>query len=125
MTDTIDHHQDKAVKKMYWQTVLLDWQESNRTVTQYCRDKNLPYHTFKYWKNRLCDKTASETTYGSSTSASFIEIALTDNKEPVSLASKDSLIKITTPNGYEVALGNYFDEFVLKKLFRVLGEAPC
>jgi hypothetical protein len=29
------------------------WKQSGKTIAQFCRDENTPYHTFLYWHKKL------------------------------------------------------------------------
>jgi hypothetical protein len=34
--------------------ILLErWKQSGKTIAQFCRDENTPYHTFLYWHKKL------------------------------------------------------------------------
>tara|TARA_B100001964_G_C14193490_1_gene582235 strand:- start:1244 stop:1549 length:306 start_codon:yes stop_codon:yes gene_type:complete len=48
-------NKDQIVK--YWQDQVTAWQESKCSATQWCREQNIKYSTFNYWKMRLLQKT--------------------------------------------------------------------
>jgi len=36
-----------------WENHLIAWEQSGLSKAEYCRQKNISYHAFNYWKKRL------------------------------------------------------------------------
>lgn len=51
MINTDDMTKEERVE--YWQMVMEDFSDSNKTKTEYCKENEIPLSTFNYWVNRL------------------------------------------------------------------------
>ncbi|MBO6113159.1 MAG: portal protein, partial [Lachnospiraceae bacterium] len=51
MINTDDMTKEELVE--YWQMVMEDFSDSNKTKTEYCKENEIPLSTFNYWVNRL------------------------------------------------------------------------
>ena len=47
------------------------WEQSGKSIIQFCRDENLSYHTFHYWRKKLASKNTVTT---KKTGSKFIKL---------------------------------------------------
>jgi hypothetical protein len=87
-----------------WSRRIQEWKSSQSSIAQWCRDHNLSYHQFLYWKSRF---------YGQDGRASFIELQ--------DLIRKDSGVSIEV-NGVHIHARCNFDENTLIRLVKLLGK---
>ena len=50
--------QELDQKRQYWNTHITDWQTSRLSQTEYCRQHELRFHQFVYWRRRFAPQTA-------------------------------------------------------------------
>lgn len=46
-------------RRQFWQTHLEQWRHSDISGQQYCRDHELSYHRFNYWRRNLLNASAT------------------------------------------------------------------
>lgn len=101
--------------RMFWQEKLEEWETSGLSGSAWCRENQLSYYQFNYWRNIFISKSSSP----KSTSVSqedFIEI-----KEEVTSEDGGSGIELRW-NQLNIFLNKQFHESTLKKLLRVMSE---
>ena len=45
--------EERARRQRFWKQQIEAWQGSELQQTEYCRQNNLKYHRFTYWKKKL------------------------------------------------------------------------
>jgi len=50
--------QELDQKRQYWNTHITDWQTSRLSQTEYCRQHELRFHQFVYWRRRFAPQAA-------------------------------------------------------------------
>lgn len=40
-------------KRAEWTETFREWQESGKSIAGYCKDKNIPFWKFYYWKKKI------------------------------------------------------------------------
>lgn len=58
-----------------WKRVIKDWQSSNLSVAQFCRENKIPTSAFYRWRQRLCKQKAHD-------QAEFIQVACPPTVDP-------------------------------------------
>ena len=43
-------------RRQEWQAIIAKWQQSEKNMKTLCRENNIVYRTFFYWKNQLLPK---------------------------------------------------------------------
>lgn len=93
----------RSEKTAEWREKIRQWQASGLTGYSWCKENNLPYKTFGYWKRRFL---------GASKPASrFFELpAERENDSKLSIEG----------NGIVLSVGQNFDEERLFQILRIL-----
>ena len=68
-----------------WRQIISDWQRSELSVSQFCRDSKVPTSAFYRWKRRLSQAENHE-------QAPFIQVAWP--------TAKDTALELTCPGGH-------------------------
>lgn len=95
-----------------WRGSIDDWRQSGKNMAEWCRERQLNYYQFCYWKDRWegnrrrCPSVASE----------FLE--LSDHP------SSNSQITIEY-QGITIRLESNFDEAALLRCLKVIGRSVC
>ena len=99
----------KQQKIKHWQAIFEQQQSSGLTIIQFCRDNTINTSTFYAWRKRLSSETP---TVKKQQVVPFVihEQAFTQS----------SLIKLTTPNGYQLDFESTLAHQALAKLLSVL-----
>ena len=96
-------------ERAIWADTVEQWRKSGKSAAAWCREHQLVYHQFQYWKDRLA-------TYTETTSNPFIEI--TDDRT----TSGEILLEV---GKVLVRLHDDFDEQTLLRCMRVLRSLEC
>ena len=99
----------KQQKIKHWQAIFEQQQSSGLTIIKFCRDNTISASTFYAWRKRLSGET---TTVKKQQVVPFV-IHEQD-------FTQSSLIKLTTPNGYQVSFESTLAHQALAKLLSVL-----
>ena len=94
-------------KRRWWQEHIDAWSASGQAQTAYCRENDLNYYRFQYWKKRLHQPSKS----------SFIELCLGPGEQQ---RSPDPLRVMI--GGCQVAVERDFDPVALQQLIGVLSR---
>jgi len=99
---------DTAIRRRRdWKEKIENWQSSGKTITAWCKENNIPYNTFQYWRKQLGYTSRKNETIPSP----FIEL----QEESSSRSGVQLYIK-----GVSLHLSNKFDESTLSRCLRVL-----
>lgn len=86
---------------------IIDWENSNLSQLDFCKKNGIAFGTFGYWRKRYLQKETTETK---------VKVF-----KPIKLVSKkESIYKITYPNGVYLSLSSDVDKNELAKLIRCL-----
>ena len=100
---------NKQQKIKHWQNIFEQQQRSDLTIIQFCRDNKINVSTFYGWRKRLTDK------------AQPIKpqqvIPFVIHEQPL---TQHSMIKITTPTGYQLDFDSTLMPQTLSQLLSVL-----
>lgn len=99
--------EENEEKRRWWKEHIDAWCASGKSQTAYCREHDLSYHRFRYWKKRL---------YQPSKPA-FIELCLGPGSRDKSPACLRLMI-----GGCQVAVERDFDPVALQQLIGVLSR---
>jgi hypothetical protein len=98
-----------------WENYLRAWEKSGLSKAEYCRQKNISYHAFNYWKKRL--RKPSSTSH----------ITLVKLEETESVTSSFSKRPVTSQspirfwlNEFCIEVGNDFSAATLNQLLHTL-----
>ena len=94
--------------RKFWKTHLDKWEESGLPQKEYCRQHNLIYHRFVYWKARFKSKNLP---------VKFVQVA-----SSISFNPGPSFLKLNLPRGYQIEIPDNFSEDTLKRLLTTLQE---
>jgi hypothetical protein len=104
-----DSRQEKLEKlRKFWKTHLENWEESGQNQREYCRQHNLIYHRFVYWKARFKSRNLP---------VKFVQVA-----SSVSFNPGPFFLKLHLPRGCQVEIPDDFSEDTLKRLLTTLQE---
>ena len=94
-------------KRRHWREHMDAWSTSGKTQTAYCREQNLSFHRFQYWKKRLHQPSRP----------AFIELKLGSQGREQSPAPLRLMV-----GGCQVAIERDFDPVALQQLIGVLSR---
>ncbi len=100
---------NKQQKIKHWQGIFEQQQRSNLTIIQFCRDNKINASTFYAWRKRLSDKTLLVK------QQQVIPFVIHD--QPF---TQPSMIKLTTPNGYQLDFESTLTHQTLAQLLSAL-----
>jgi len=122
MINTDDMTKEERVE--YWQMVMEDFSDSNKTKTEYCKENEIPLSTFNYWVNRLEElKQADEFK-----ADRFVDIADEIAKEhPISIGISDPMMFIPELvmdyEGVHILINSSTPMQLLSSVIREIGNA--
>ena len=104
MTPDKSRQEPMKEKRRFWMQHIEDWQATNLTQIEYCRQHHLIAHRFTYWKQKF--------KFGSD--QSFIELKLPPVPYPQT-PLPSSVLRVTV-NKFQVAVERDFDPIALRQL---------
>ncbi len=99
---------EREEKRRFWKQHIEDWQTSDLSQVEYCRQHHLSVHRFTYWKQK----------FKSGPDQSFIELKLPPVPYPKVTPPRSSLR--VSVNRFQVAVDRDFDPVALKQLVYTL-----
>ena len=100
---------NKQQKIKYWQAIFEQQQSIGLTIIQFCRDNNINASTFYAWRKRVSSETPTVK------KQQVVPFVIHEQD-----FTQSSLIKLTTPNGYQVSFESTLAHQALAKLLSVL-----
>jgi CRISPR/Cas system endoribonuclease Cas6 (RAMP superfamily) len=100
---------DIQQKTKHWKNIFERQQSGGLSIVQFCRDNKINISTFYAWRKRLISQTKK-------TQPQQI-IPFVINEQPF---SQSSMIKLTTPTGYQVDFDSTLAHQVLAQLLKLL-----
>ncbi|MCP4956490.1 MAG: IS66 family insertion sequence element accessory protein TnpB [Photobacterium aquimaris] len=100
---------NKQQKIKHWQNIFEQQQRSNLTIIQFCRDNKVNVSTFYAWRKRLSDKALPVKQQH--------VIPFVIHEQPL---TQSSMIKLTTPSGYQLDFESTLMHQTLAQLLSVL-----
>jgi hypothetical protein len=94
-------------KRRSWKQHIEDWRSSDLTRADYCRQRDLSYHRFIYWKRK----------FQPSSNPAFIELKLPAAPYPRMFPGASSLLAVSR---FQVFVDPGFDSAVLRQLVYTL-----
>jgi hypothetical protein len=104
--------EERALKRRYWKEQIEAWQGSGLHQIEYCRQNNLKYHLFTYWKKKLVQPAESP--------VCLVQVPFAQTITPQTSSGSLGLV---LDNGYRIEVERDFDPVALKQLIHVL-ERP-
>jgi len=103
-----ESRQEKLEKlRKFWKIHLETWEESGLLQKEYCRQHNLIYHRFVYWKARFKSRNLP---------IKFVQVA----SQPINPGP--FFLKLNLPQGCQVEVPDDFSEDTLKRLLATLQK---
>jgi hypothetical protein len=99
---------DRRANEQKWRERIRLWKESGQSPTTWCRQNNLTYHNFAYWRQRERDSLKPK-------SSRFIELPQESHQDHVGLR-----IEV---GGVTLTVDREFDEETFLKVVRSLRRA--
>ena len=99
----------KQQKINHWKSIFKQQQNSGLSIIQFCRDNKVNTSTFYAWRKRLSGETLSVKPQ------QVIPLIVHEQ-----LLSQSSMIKLTTPNGYQLDFESTLACQTLTQLLKVL-----
>jgi len=96
-------------KRRFWKQHIEGWKSSNQTQAGYCRQHELSYDQFIYWKRKFRRDSKS----------GFIELKLPPVKLPKLIPPTTSFLKVSVSR-FQIAVEQGFDSEVLGRLVYAL-----
>jgi hypothetical protein len=100
---------NKQQKIKHWQNIFEQQLRSDLTIIQFCRDNKVNVSTFYAWRKRLSDKALPVKQQQ--------VLPFVIHEQPFTEAS---MIKLTTPTGYQLDFGSTLSHQTLAQLLSVL-----
>ena len=103
-------------KREYWFSQIENWEKSGLTQSDYCREHELVYHRFNYWKAR----------WKASKAPSFVPVPLKLPEFSVFSGSSNgwnSSLRLTIRNQYQIEIGDAFRSDTLARLLHLLERS--
>jgi hypothetical protein len=100
---------NKQQKIKHWKAIFAQHQQSDLSIIQFCRDNKINLSTFYAWRKHLSDKTPPIK------KQQVIPFVIHD--QPF---TQPSMIKLTTPNGFQVEFESTLTKQTLAQLLSVL-----
>ncbi|MGP5159649.1 IS66 family insertion sequence element accessory protein TnpA [Pseudoalteromonas sp. AOP31-A2-14] len=100
---------NKQQKIKHWQGIFEQQKSSGLAIIQFCRDNNINASTFYVWRKRLSDETVRVK------KQQVIPFVIHEQA-----FTQPSIIKLTTPNGYQIDFESTLANQTLAKLLSVL-----
>ena len=91
-----------------WQQRIEDWQQSGESIAQWCREHNVVYHLFMYWKKRI----GLNSQKGKASQAKFVEIRDDQSMEDTGVTIEYQ--------GLQVRMAHNFDNDALFRCLQTL-----
>ena len=110
MTEQLSRAKENKRKREHWKHHIESWQVSGMVQREYCRQHNLSYYQFGYWKKRIVQ---------TETAAKFVSLNLSSftNKHP---SQSGSALRVVVSNGLKVEVEAGFDPHLLGQLIVAL-----
>ncbi|MBA6364247.1 IS66 family insertion sequence element accessory protein TnpB [Colwellia sp. BRX8-4] len=100
---------NKQQKIKHWQNIFEQQERSGLTIIEFCRDNKINVSTFYAWRHRLSDKAAPVKQQQ--------VIPFVIHEQPF---TQSSMIKLTTPSGYQLDFESTLSHHSLTQLLSVL-----
>lgn len=97
-----------------WKERVKEWESSNKSPKDWCKENQIPYTTLCGWRDRL--KKSDYNKIPSNSPKNFIELKDQDASDPGI---------ILECYGVKILLKRNFDKIVLKECLDCLGGIPC
>ena len=97
----------------HWDQILADWEQSEKSGAAFCRDRQIEYWKFNYWKRRLRRP-------DSGSQENFVAVEF----QTETADAGDELI-LDIGNGLRFILKRGFDETLLRQALGVLRRLGC
>ena len=102
-------------RQRFWKDHLENWQKSDLTQVQYCKDQQLKFSTFQYWKAKLAKQSLSKPLLPVTIKP---EVTATTRSFP-------SGISLSVKDRYTIELEIGFNPDTLHQLLDFLESRPC
>jgi transposase-like protein len=97
--------------------VIENWQESHMTKTQFCREKGIAYHVFKYWLDKYQRGQATKSPQKEKTFLP-VKVSPPELQYETRFQPNNHLINITYPNGVKLTCPVDIDQSQLRTLIK-------
>ena len=97
--------------KKIWRAHLQAWQKSGLSGMEYCRQHNLSYHAFNYWKKK-CHHSAQE--------PCLVPVPVTRGMPIEESSRESSVLKIEVGNRFKIEINDGFSPRTLAKVLSTL-----
>jgi len=84
-----------SFSKQEWESYVLSYDSKTCNMRGYCRDKGIPYQSFRYWHKRLLGCTASNSDQSKLAKPNFLPVRL-----------KDQTLKVTSQGRLRLKLND-------------------
>lgn len=103
-----------------WRKLIKEYNVSELTPTEFCRNKNISRNTFYAWRSRFKKDQSSVN------NDSFLEVSLQESlPKGFSSTPGNSGIQIVFNDSFKISIEEDFNESVLLKVINVLGKVVC
>ena len=89
----MDHEPTPSSRQAYWQGHMERWQQSGQSQKAYCREHNLSYFRFQYWRRNLREDEQQDVQR--TRSSGFVAVAPSRGELPAGLS-------VVLPNGIQL-----------------------
>jgi len=106
-------------KKVYWQNLIREWEESGMSQAAFCRTRNITHSNFFMWRRRL----AAEST--PPLSAVFAPVKIKQEDIMLCKPTSSTPVRLILKNNVRLEIASGIDKATLKVVLDVLGVLPC
>lgn len=96
-------------KQEFWEAKIKEWEKSNLTQIEYCRNENLKPKSFTYWKNKI-KKSSQLPTF----------VPVITNTSPVIRVNDNSDLRLVINSDFKVEIGDNFTPETLVRLIQTI-----
>ena len=108
-------------KKKYWQKQHNDWEASNLSQPDFCKQHELNYGQFQYWRKKFKNKS----TQTKKTEQKFASVMLPQSNKTVSAAQPNGELEINLPSGCTIKINQHTSKALLEMSLEVLKVSTC
>jgi len=105
---------DREARRAYWVGVVREWEASGESGAAFCRERDLVYSQFMYWRRQLTGAVAAP-----SETPDFVALSFADDPKV------GCGVRVRLGTGVELVLDHGFDVGELRRAAEALGAGRC
>jgi len=110
---------DREARRAYWVGMVREWEGSGESGAAFCRERDLVYSQFMYWRRRLSEPEEEKADAAPSETPDFVALSFADE------GAAGCGVRVRLGTGVELLLDRGFDAAELRRAAEVLGTGRC